>query len=662
MTRTLGTVKMRQAYDASAASCPHGSDGVIIMLTEVAATAARSVGSGTPAEHFVNTFINGLARSGDSVTRTYSTLLDGVAARLSSQTLADVLASEMVGMVEADCIISLADGDDQNIETWETEISSGGVQTGATWCATSPLSTGPTPRHWPISRAVSSRLHAAPRRRGIDRVDSRTGRDNTYNYGTATGAGTRIYVLDTGVRISHNDFGGRAVAGWSAGCPDSPSQCDSNWRWQGVITDTACHSHGTHCASTAGGMTYGVAKGATIVTVQVLSCSGSGSSSGVIVSAAPFTPPRLFGLLHAKQLAHHCTRTTPPPTSQGGMEWAVQDAVASGEPSIMSMSLGGGFFQAQNNAVSEAVENDVIVVAAAGNDNGDACSYSPASATAAITVGSTDSSDVRSSFSNYGSCVDIFAPGSAITAAWATSDTQTNTISGTSMACPHVAGAAAQFRAQNPTLTAQAAGDALVCHGTTDVVSDPKANSPNILLYAGETITTAPTSCGARPPPAPSPPFNADCSNTCGYAADGDCDDGGAGAEYSHCTVGTDCTDCGDRSSGSASPPPPPPSPTTSSPPPGVAASPPPPPPSPSPPPSASPSPSSDGPLCEDNCWLFGVFSLASDGDCNDGGPSAEYSECDLGNDCTDCGPRGSSEAFVIKLHSFVIKLHLLKE
>lgn len=184
-------------------------------------------------------------------------------------------------------------------------------------------------------------------------------------------------MLDTGIRISHQDFGGRAVPGWSSGC-SNPNSCSSGYVHQGVITSSSCSGHGTHCASTVGGTTYGVAKRTTLVAVQVLSCSGSGSNSGVVA----------------------------------GIEWAVNDATANhpNSPSVISMSLGGGRNTAVNSAVAAAHDAGVVVVAAAGNDNGNACSKSPASAPEAITVGSTTSSDSKSSFSNHGMSAPIQNP------------------------------------------------------------------------------------------------------------------------------------------------------------------------------------------------------------------------------------------------------------
>ncbi|EOD22190.1 hypothetical protein EMIHUDRAFT_65068, partial [Emiliania huxleyi CCMP1516] len=241
---------------------------------------------------------------------------------------------------------------------------------------------------------------------GIDRIDSRSGTDGQYDDSGVTGSGSLVYILDTGVRISHQDFGGRAEAGWSAGCPtNSESGCgdaNSGWVYQGVITEATsqCNGHGTHCASTAGGATYGVAEGTTIITVQVLNCGGSGSTAGIVA----------------------------------GIEWAVADSKDRGLPAVISMSLGGGGANRFDAAINAAFAEGVLSVVAAGNSNADACDYSPASTPLAVTVGSTTNSDAKSGFSNHGTCVDIHAPGSGITAAWVGSDSDTTTISGTSMA------------------------------------------------------------------------------------------------------------------------------------------------------------------------------------------------------------------------------------
>ena len=171
-------------------------------------------------------------------------------------------------------------------------------------------------------------------------------------------------MLDTGIRTSHVDFGGRAVKGWSAGCQGG--SCEMGWLPDGVIDGTiGCNGHGTHCSSTIGGTTYGVSKSVELVAVQVLDCWGSGSEAGVL----------------------------------GGIQWAVDQARAGGRPAIISMSLGGDKWPAGNRAVDAAHDAGVVVVVAAGNDDADACDYSPASAVKAITVGATTSSDSRSDFS-----------------------------------------------------------------------------------------------------------------------------------------------------------------------------------------------------------------------------------------------------------------------
>jgi len=316
------------------------------------------------------------------------------------------------------------------------------------------------------------------------------------------------YRRAAGVRIGHVDFGGRALAGWSAGCPTgSESSCGndvSGYVYQGVIDSSSsrCNGHGTHCASTAGGTVYGVARGATIITVQVLSCGGSGSYAGVMA----------------------------------GIEWAVADAQSRDLPAVLSMSLGGGGANRYDAVIQAAMAAGVLTVVAAGNNNGDACQKSPASTLEAITVGSTDIDDGRSSFSNYGPCMDIFAPGRDIKAAWSGSDDATRTISGalhpcprpqppapvhpfghdagTSMATPHAAGVAAQIRSLNPALTPEEVTDAMLCMSTKDAVTQPlPADTANKLLYnkfdaadVASCLTTGPPSPPSPPPSPGSPP------------------------------------------------------------------------------------------------------------------------------------------------------------
>lgn len=268
---------------------------------------------------------------------------------------------------------------------------------------------------------------------GLDRIDQRAlPLSNTYQY-DFDGSGVTAYVIDTGVRNSHSEFGNRARNGYDFVDNDDVSQ--------------DCNGHGTHVAGTIGGSTYGVAKNVEIVGVRVLSCSGSGTTAGVI----------------------------------NGVNWVANDASG---PSVANMSLGGGVSQALDSAVEAAVQAGVSFVVAAGNSNADACNSSPARATNAVTVGSTTSSDSRSSFSNYGTCLDIFAPGSSITSAWHDSDSSTNTISGTSMASPHVAGVAALILSEDGSRTPADVTAQLVGRSTKDAVSDPRSGSANRLLYS----------------------------------------------------------------------------------------------------------------------------------------------------------------------------------
>jgi subtilisin family serine protease len=268
---------------------------------------------------------------------------------------------------------------------------------------------------------------------GIDRVDQRGLPLNlTYTYG-ATGAGVNAYIIDTGIRASHSDFGGRAsIAFDSVG--DGRNGVD-------------CNGHGTHVAGTVGGNTFGVAKGVRINAVRVLNCSGSGSLTGVVA----------------------------------GMDWVAANAI---RPAVVNMSLGANATDTLDSAVSNLTASGVTVVVAAGNAAMDACGFSPARAASAITVGATDEFDNRASFSNIGSCLDVFAPGFDITSAWIGGDYASNTISGTSMASPHVAGIAALFLEQNPTALPSSVSDVLTRAATPGAVSSAGTNSPNLLAYS----------------------------------------------------------------------------------------------------------------------------------------------------------------------------------
>jgi len=280
---------------------------------------------------------------------------------------------------------------------------------------------------------------------GLDRIDQVTGRDTTYTY-TATGSGVTAYVIDTGILASHSSFGGRVLPGFSS--------------IAGGTSD--CNGHGTHVAGTIGSATFGVAKAVSLVPVRVLDCNGSGTVSGVIA----------------------------------GIDWV--SSQATGGLRVANMSLGGVSSSAIDTAVNALINRGVTVVVAAGNNSADACSFSPARVPAAITVAASTSSDGFASYSNRGSCVDIVAPGTSIQSAWHTSTTATNTISGTSMASPHVAGAVAlyfqTFGAMNPAQMDQQ----LKSRASVNVISSVPNGTANRFLFTAPQFASSPS-------PSPSP-------------------------------------------------------------------------------------------------------------------------------------------------------------
>ncbi|MEU0191569.1 S8 family peptidase [Streptomyces afghaniensis] len=277
---------------------------------------------------------------------------------------------------------------------------------------------------------------------GLDRIDQKNlPLNSSYTYPDSAGEGVTAYVIDTGVRITHSDFGGRASYGYDAVDNDNTAQDG--------------HGHGTHVAGTVAGGAYGVAKKAKVVGVRVLNNSGQGTTAQVVA----------------------------------GIDWVAQNAV---KPAVANMSLGGPGDTAIDTAVRNAITSGVTFVVAAGNESTNASTRSPARVTEAVTVGATTSSDAKASYSNYGSVLDLFAPGSSITSAWNTSDSATNTISGTSMASPHVAGAAALHLADNPAATPAQVSSALTAAATTGVVTSPGTGSPNRLLNVGGGTTTPP--------------------------------------------------------------------------------------------------------------------------------------------------------------------------
>jgi subtilisin family serine protease len=311
----------------------------------------------------------------------YGAVIKGFAAELSDAAVAELRADPDVAYVEQDQVVTLTT-----------------TQTGATW--------------------------------GIDRIDQRNRPlSGTYTY-TATGAGVRVYIIDTGIRTSHTQFAGRASNVYDA--------------FGGSGND--CHGHGTHVAGTVGGTTYGVAKNALLRGVRVLNCSGSGSTSGIIA----------------------------------GMDWVRTNHI---KPAVANMSLGGGFSSSLNSAANNLSNAGVFVAVAAGNSNANACNFSPASASAVTSVMSSTSSDAKSSFSNFGSCAHLYAPGSAITSAWATSNTATNTISGTSMASPHVAGTAALYKSAFGDASSSTIRTWLINNSTTGVITGNPSGTANRLLF-----------------------------------------------------------------------------------------------------------------------------------------------------------------------------------
>jgi subtilisin family serine protease len=282
---------------------------------------------------------------------------------------------------------------------------------------------------------------------GLDRIDQRDlPLDDAYTYGR-DGSGVTAYVLDTGIRVTHQDFGGRASIGTDT-VGDGQNGAD-------------CNGHGTHVAGTVGGATYGVAKEVTLVAVRVLNCNGSGSFSGVAA----------------------------------GVDWVTGRTA---RPAVANMSLGAADSDTvMENAVRNSIAAGITYAIASGNSNENACNHTPARVAEAITVNATDINDNRASFSNFGTCTDIFAPGVNITSSWNSSDTATNTISGTSMATPHVAGAAALYLEAHPTDTAAAVASALIARATPNKVANP-SGSPNLLLFMGVPTLTV---------QAPSPSF-----------------------------------------------------------------------------------------------------------------------------------------------------------
>ncbi|HEX6700451.1 MAG TPA: S8 family peptidase [Gaiellaceae bacterium] len=328
-------------------------------------------------------------RFGGTVSHVYRYALKGYSLSLPTAAVAALAADPRVQYVEADGVVQAST-----------------TQTGATW--------------------------------GIDRIDQRSlPLSGTFTY-FATGSGVTAYIIDTGIRFTHTQFGGRAVKGVDEVTPG------------GSASD--CNGHGTHVSGTVGGSTYGVAKSVRLVAVRVLGCNGSGSTSGVIA----------------------------------GVDWVTGNHAA-GTPAVANMSLGGSASSSLDTAVNNSINDGVSYAIAAGNGDvfgnpQNACNFSPARVAAAMTISATDSTDTKASWANYGSCVDWFAPGVSITSAWYTSDSATRTISGTSMATPHTAGVAALYLQGNPTASPATVRTALFNLTTKGIVKSSNTTNNHLLF------------------------------------------------------------------------------------------------------------------------------------------------------------------------------------
>jgi subtilisin family serine protease len=345
-------------------------------------------------EHILTTSVT--SQYDVSVRHTYSSALNGFSATMTAQKAAQLAKDPNVAMVQRNQTHVISD-EQTNVPTW-----------------------------------------------GLDRIDQRSvPLDQTYFYSTDA-KDVHAYVIDTGIRATHQTYEGRVGNGFDSIDNDTEAQ--------------DCHGHGTHVAGTVGGDRYGVAKKVKLHGVRVLNCKGSGTTESVVA----------------------------------GVDWVTKNAI---KPAVANMSLGGGPDAVLDAAVERSVASGITYAIAAGNSNQDACGHSPASAPSAITVGATNRDDSRAAFSNWGRCVDVFAPGSGILSAFNTSDTATQTASGTSMASPHVAGAAALHLAKNPRATPEQVAKALTETATPDKVTNPGPDSPNKLLFTDHGIT----------PPAPAP-------------------------------------------------------------------------------------------------------------------------------------------------------------
>jgi subtilisin family serine protease len=384
-----------------------------------------------------------VSQHGGRLKHVYSSALIGFAANFTPAAIAALAKNPQIARIEADAV-----------------VSGSGVQPSPTW--------------------------------GLDRIDQRgLPLDRSYVYATS-GAGVSVYIIDSGIRTTHVEFGGRASGAFT------------------VVNDgngtNDCNGHGTHVAGTVGGATYGVAKAVTLYAVRVLDCAGTGTASGLIAA----------------------------------IDWVTANRRL---PAVANLSLATAKSSSVNAAIQASIDAGVVYAVAAGNNGADACNYSPSSAPEVLTVGASGNTDGVQGFSNVGPCVDLFAPGQAIRSAYYVSDTSSMINAGTSMASPHVAGAAAVYLSAHPSATPAEVSSALIANATTNVLTSVPNGTANRLLYVDPTGAAAPPSMdttSAPPPPpviSPAPPvadapptavFSKSCSRgRCTFDASGSSDDVG---------------------------------------------------------------------------------------------------------------------------------------